>query len=181
MAFALGSRLKLAGVRAIEVNVGTGVGVGLEAPPPPPPQPTRQRAIQGNSHDDDLPQVVMRRRASRIAVDLEFWAVASVFAAITSAHPLQSVLYCCTIQRDRQKTVDRCTRARLRDGTGSHFQGGTFCNRQAPSCGDNRDVSLDSRRFGSVSLLDVVGRVRQIWFSYADNAIRRGRMGKVVE
>jgi signal peptidase I len=47
--------------------------------------------------------------------------------------------------------------------------------------GDNRDNSVDSRRFGTVPLQDVVGRVRQIWFSYADQTIRWDRMGKVVE
>jgi signal peptidase I len=47
--------------------------------------------------------------------------------------------------------------------------------------GDNRDNSIDSRRFGTVPLPDVVGRVRQIWFSYTDGTIRWNRMGKIVE
>jgi len=45
----------------------------------------------------------------------------------------------------------------------------------------NRDNGIDSRRFGTVPLADVVGRVRQIWFSYAEGTIRWGRMGKVIE
>jgi len=47
--------------------------------------------------------------------------------------------------------------------------------------GDNRNNSVDSRSFGPVPLQDVVGRVRQIWFSRADGAIRWNRMGEVVE
>ncbi len=47
--------------------------------------------------------------------------------------------------------------------------------------GDNRNNSVDSRRFGTVPLQDVVGRVRQIWFSYADQTIRWDRMGKIVD
>jgi len=47
--------------------------------------------------------------------------------------------------------------------------------------GDNRNDSVDSRSFGPVPLQDVVGRVRQIWFSRADGAIRWNRMGEVVE
>jgi len=47
--------------------------------------------------------------------------------------------------------------------------------------GDNRDNSVDSRSFGTVPLQDVVGRVRQIWFSYADRTIRWNRMGKILD
>jgi signal peptidase I len=47
--------------------------------------------------------------------------------------------------------------------------------------GDNRSGSEDSRTFGAVPLSDVVGRVRQVWLSYADGASRWARMGKVVE
>ncbi len=47
--------------------------------------------------------------------------------------------------------------------------------------GDNRNVSEDSRMFGTVPLQDVVGRVRQVWFSYADGSVRWGRLGQVVE
>ena len=47
--------------------------------------------------------------------------------------------------------------------------------------GDNRSRSEDSRLFGTVPLQDVVGRVRQVWFSYADGHVRWSRMGDVVE
>ena len=47
--------------------------------------------------------------------------------------------------------------------------------------GDNRSRSDDSRLFGTVPLQDVVGRVRQVWFSYADGHVRWSRMGDVVE
>lgn len=47
--------------------------------------------------------------------------------------------------------------------------------------GDNRNQSVDSRSFGTVPLQDVVGRVRQVWFSYADRDIGWTRMGKVIE
>ena len=47
--------------------------------------------------------------------------------------------------------------------------------------GDNRSGSEDSRTFGTVPLSDVVGRVRQVWLSYADDVSRWARMGKVVE
>jgi signal peptidase I len=47
--------------------------------------------------------------------------------------------------------------------------------------GDNRDTSVDSRKFGTVPLADVVGKARQIWFSKGDNGVRLDRLGKVVE
>ena len=47
--------------------------------------------------------------------------------------------------------------------------------------GDNRSRSDDSRLFGTIPLQDVVGRVRQVWFSYADGHVRWSRMGEVVE
>jgi len=47
--------------------------------------------------------------------------------------------------------------------------------------GDNRGHTVDSRRFGTVPLQDVVGRARQIWFSYAGaGLVRWGRLGQVV-
>ncbi|MEZ5730381.1 MAG: signal peptidase I [Burkholderiaceae bacterium] len=45
--------------------------------------------------------------------------------------------------------------------------------------GDNRAASTDSRRFGTVALADVVGRVRQLWFSVGDGGVRFGRIGLV--
>ena len=47
--------------------------------------------------------------------------------------------------------------------------------------GDNRDLSTDSRQFGTVPLSDLVGNARQIWFSYGDDGVRWGRLGKVLE
>jgi signal peptidase I len=47
--------------------------------------------------------------------------------------------------------------------------------------GDNRDLSTDSRQFGTVPLSDLVGNARQIWFSYVDGGVRWDRLGKVVE
>ena len=46
--------------------------------------------------------------------------------------------------------------------------------------GDNRAVSTDSRQFGAVPLADVVGRVRQIWFSRGDGSVRWQRIGERV-
>ena len=43
--------------------------------------------------------------------------------------------------------------------------------------GDNADASKDSRQFGTVPLPDVVGRVRQIWFSWGDAGVRWSRLG----
>lgn len=47
--------------------------------------------------------------------------------------------------------------------------------------GDNRSASNDSRKFGVVPLMDVVGKARQIWFSYGEEGIRMDRLGKVLE
>jgi signal peptidase I len=47
--------------------------------------------------------------------------------------------------------------------------------------GDNRDLSTDSRQFGSVPLSDLVGNARQIWFSRGEDGIRWDRLGKVLE
>ena len=47
--------------------------------------------------------------------------------------------------------------------------------------GDNRDLSTDSRQFGTVPLSDLVGHARQIWFSYGDGGVRWSRLGKVLE
>lgn len=45
--------------------------------------------------------------------------------------------------------------------------------------GDNVQASIDSRQFGTVPLPDVVGRVRQIWFSAGDGRVRWERLGLV--
>ena len=47
--------------------------------------------------------------------------------------------------------------------------------------GDNRDLSTDSRQFGTVPLADLVGKARQVWFSWGGTGIRWGRLGKVLE
>jgi signal peptidase I len=47
--------------------------------------------------------------------------------------------------------------------------------------GDNRNLSHDSRFFGPVPLRDVVGKLRQVWFSAADGQVRWNRMGLVLE
>jgi signal peptidase I len=47
--------------------------------------------------------------------------------------------------------------------------------------GDNRDLTKDSRAFGTVPLQDVIGRARQVWFSKSDEGIRWQRLGKVLE
>jgi signal peptidase I len=43
--------------------------------------------------------------------------------------------------------------------------------------GDNHATSKDSRQFGTVPLQDVVGHVRQIWFSWGDDGVRWSRLG----
>jgi len=47
--------------------------------------------------------------------------------------------------------------------------------------GDNRDLSTDSRQFGTVPLSDLVGKARQIWFSRGARGIRWNRLGKALE
>jgi len=48
--------------------------------------------------------------------------------------------------------------------------------------GDNRGGATDSRDFGTVPLVDVVGLARQVWFSYSPaTGIRWSRLGKVLE
>jgi len=47
--------------------------------------------------------------------------------------------------------------------------------------GDSRDMSTDSRTFGTVPLSDLVGKARQIWFSQGQDGIRWSRLGKVVD
>jgi signal peptidase I len=47
--------------------------------------------------------------------------------------------------------------------------------------GDNRSLSKDSREIGTVSLQDVVGRARQIWFSLGKDGVRWKRLGRVLQ
>ncbi|MBK7053085.1 MAG: signal peptidase I [Rhodoferax sp.] len=47
--------------------------------------------------------------------------------------------------------------------------------------GDNRGVSVDSRRFGTVPLQDILGRARQVWFSSDQANIRWARLGLVLQ
>ncbi|MEZ5534242.1 MAG: signal peptidase I [Thiolinea sp.] len=47
--------------------------------------------------------------------------------------------------------------------------------------GDNRDSSQDSREFGYVPMMDVVGKVRQVWLSLGEQGVRWSRMGKVID
>ncbi|NML15116.1 signal peptidase I [Azohydromonas caseinilytica] len=46
--------------------------------------------------------------------------------------------------------------------------------------GDRREASTDSRDFGAVPLQDVVGRARQVWFSWGADGVRWERLGHVV-
>jgi signal peptidase I len=43
--------------------------------------------------------------------------------------------------------------------------------------GDNRNNSVDSRKFGFVPLADVLAKARQVYYSKGDNAIRWSRIG----
>jgi signal peptidase I len=47
--------------------------------------------------------------------------------------------------------------------------------------GDDRAHSVDSRQFGGVPLADVVGRVRQVWWSSGPDGVRWDRLGRVVQ
>ena len=46
--------------------------------------------------------------------------------------------------------------------------------------GDNTGHSVDSRQFGFVPLADVIGKVRQVYFSIGPNGVRWDRIGKTV-
>jgi signal peptidase I len=47
--------------------------------------------------------------------------------------------------------------------------------------GDNRSTSVDSRKFGTVPMQDVVGRARQLWFSRGPEGIRWQRLGLTLQ
>lgn len=52
---------------------------------------------------------------------------------------------------------------------------------QVFALGDHRASSTDSRHFGTVPLQDIVGRVRQVWFSWGEGGVRWARLGRLVE
>ena len=47
--------------------------------------------------------------------------------------------------------------------------------------GDNRLRSVDSRRFGTVPMQDILGKARQVWFSSDAQGVRWDRLGLVLE
>ena len=47
--------------------------------------------------------------------------------------------------------------------------------------GDNRQISSDSRNFGTVPMQDILGRARQVWFSTDEKGVRWGRLGQVLQ
>jgi signal peptidase I len=56
----------------------------------------------------------------------------------------------------------------------------TVPNRQVYVLGNNTDHSVDSRTFGTVPLWEVIGEVRQVYFSSSAEGIRWFRIGMVV-
>ena len=53
---------------------------------------------------------------------------------------------------------------------------------QAFVIGDNRNASKDSRDFGTVPLVDIVGKARQIWFSTVlKKGVSWSRLGKIIK
>ena len=46
--------------------------------------------------------------------------------------------------------------------------------------GDNRSASGDSRQFGTVPLMDVVGKASQVWLSRGEGKFRWDRFGLVL-
>lgn len=57
----------------------------------------------------------------------------------------------------------------------------TVPNGQVFVLGDNRDASSDSRKFGTVPLVDIVGLAKQIWFSSSkQSGVRWWRIGTLV-
>lgn len=58
----------------------------------------------------------------------------------------------------------------------------TVPNGTALVLGDNRDHTNDSRNFGTVPLVDIIGKAKQIWFSWdVKEGIRWERLGKSLE
>lgn len=65
-----------------------------------------------------------------------------------------------------------------RRGTHSVQASFTVPNGEVFVLGDNRDAATDSRRFGTVPLVDIVGLADQVWFSKSkQNGIRWWRIG----
>ncbi len=52
---------------------------------------------------------------------------------------------------------------------------------QVFALGDHGSAGIDSRHFGPVPLQDVVGRVRQVWFSWGEGGVRWARLGKTIQ
>jgi len=46
--------------------------------------------------------------------------------------------------------------------------------------GDNSEASIDSRQFGFIQLRDIIGKVRQVYFSIGPDGVRWRRIGKKV-
>ncbi|MDH5649868.1 MAG: signal peptidase I [Gammaproteobacteria bacterium] len=58
----------------------------------------------------------------------------------------------------------------------------TVPNGQVYVLGDNRNAAQDSRFFGTVPLVDVIGKAKQVWFSKSPGSgIRWGRIGSIVD
>lgn len=58
----------------------------------------------------------------------------------------------------------------------------TVPNGEVLILGDNRDHTVDSRKFGTVPLVDIIGKAKQIWFSWdAKEGIRWQRLGKSLD
>ena len=78
--------------------------------------------------------------------------------------------------------VDGAPSARMSAGDASvHMEERTVAPGHVFVLGDDLGASRDSRHFGDVPLSDVVGRPRQIWFSYGEGGVRWDRIGRAVQ